>query len=43
MRGIDVYSSEDEKEESASEEENEGEHSFPCDGDLLMMRRVLKN
>jgi len=28
---------------SASEDESEGEDSYPCEGDLLMMRRVPKN
>lgn len=42
-RGVDAYSSENEKEKSTSEDESEGEDSYPCEGDLLMMRRVLKN
>jgi len=42
-KGVDAYNSEEEKEKSTREDESEGEDSYPCEGDLLMMRRVLKN
>ena len=41
--GVDAYISEEEKEKNASEDKSEGEDSYPCEGDVLMMRRVLKN
>jgi len=46
LRGVDRYSSQDENEsESGSEESNESniEDAHPCDGDLLMVRRILNN
>jgi len=46
LRGVDRYNSQDENEsESGSEESNESniEDAHPCDGDLLMVRRILNN
>ncbi|KAG2405923.1 uncharacterized protein HKW66_Vig0051780 [Vigna angularis] len=43
LRDVDSYSSEEEEEKDTSKDESEGEDSYPCEGDLLMMRRVLKN
>jgi len=46
LNGADRYNNKDESEsESGSEESNESnvEDAHPCDGDLLMVRRILKN
>jgi len=48
LRGVDIYSSQDKKEsesETDSEESSEStnEDSYPCEGELLMIRRVLNN
>nr|KYP73832.1 hypothetical protein KK1_006489 [Cajanus cajan] len=50
MRGHDIYSSQDEaptsssnSEEEASEQEEGVESTFPYEGELLMIRRLLKN
>jgi len=46
LRGVDSYNCQDENEsESGSEESNESniEDAHPCDGDLLMVRRILNN
>jgi len=44
LRGVDRISSQDES-ESGSEESNESnvEDVHPCDGDLVMVRRILNN
>ena len=48
LRGVDHYSSQDEQEsesETSSEESNNEskEIAYPCEGDLLMTRRLLSN
>ena len=48
LRGVDHYSSQDEQEsesETSSEESNDEakEIAYPCEGDLLMIRRLLSN
>jgi len=48
LRGVDHYSSQDEKEsesETSSEESNDEskEMAYPCEGDLIMIRRLLNN
>jgi len=48
LRGVDHYSSQDEQEsesETSSEESNNEskEIAYPCEGDLLMIRRLLSN
>jgi len=48
LRGVDQYSSQDEQEsesETSSEESNDDskEIAYPCEGDVLMIRRLLSN
>jgi len=42
LLGVDRYSSQDENESDESNESNI-EDAHPCDGDLLMVRRILNN
>jgi len=45
LRGNDIYSSQDEESSSESEEsfEDKGEDTYPCDGNLHMIRRILNS
>jgi len=45
LRGIDVYSSQDEENDSGKEEIStpKSKNAYPCNGDLLMIKRMLYN
>jgi len=42
LRGRDEYNSQDD-ESSGGEEKEKSKGAYPCDGELLMVRRTLKN
>jgi len=45
LKGVDTYSRQNEESSSESDDEskNKGEDDYPCNGDILMIRRTLHN